>query len=265
MNKLCIFLLGTASAAIAGVAQAPFTGARLTIDFDSSLAGVNEGQFAGGGFQPGPATGQLDSDAWEVFGPSDGDLSFGDTQTSGDFARGSHVGGTGTGGLYAFQVGGTGDAGLGFQAGETDMTPGGITLRLQNATGGVLDQVTVSYEIHVRNDQGRANSLNFSYSTDNVSYISIPALDYTSPEGADATPAWSQLDRQATLTSLAAAAGAYVYLRWSTDDVSGSGSRDEFAIDDITISVPEPEHTVLAATLLLGGVGIVRKWRRRAG
>ncbi|MBN1217568.1 MAG: hypothetical protein JXM69_01465, partial [Anaerolineae bacterium] len=118
--------------------------------------------FTGSGFDPNPGVGQLDSDIWSVTGLSDGDLLFGDSQTTGDFARGPSAGGVTTGGVYAFDVGG--NTILGVQPGGTDFTPGEIILRLQNNTGSTITQLDVSYDIWYRNDQPRANSLNFSYS-----------------------------------------------------------------------------------------------------
>ena len=37
-------------------------GTPFTIDFDNSVTGVNNGQFAGSGFQSAPSAGQIDSD-----------------------------------------------------------------------------------------------------------------------------------------------------------------------------------------------------------
>ncbi|MCP5523204.1 MAG: hypothetical protein H7A46_16840 [Verrucomicrobiales bacterium] len=262
-NLILAATLGTVSA----LAQVPFDGAPVTLDFDSTRPGVLEGAYDGSGLQSLPATGQLDSNAWAVDGLSDGALGFGESGTSGDYARGTSDGGTSTGGLYAFRVGGTGDVGLGFQPINGDLTPGSITLRIQNITGSQLETLTVSYEVHVWNDQDRANSLNFSYSTDGISFTPVAALDYTSPEAADATPVWTLADRQTTLFNLAIANGAQLELRWSTDDVSGSGSRDEFALDDIHLAapVPEPAHAALAVAVLLGGWTGVRRRLGQSG
>ena len=55
----------------------------MTIIYNETFDG-----FSGLGFSPSPATGQLDSDIFCVTGLSDGNLAFGDTATTGDFARG---------------------------------------------------------------------------------------------------------------------------------------------------------------------------------
>lgn len=73
------------------------------IDFDNTIPGVNAGAFAGAGFSPTPAAGQLNSNAFITGGWSDapGSIGFGATSpTTGDFARGINAGATGTGGIW---------------------------------------------------------------------------------------------------------------------------------------------------------------------
>ncbi len=188
--------------------------------------------FDGSGFAPSPSAGQLDSDIWRVTGLSDGAMNFGDTKTSGDFARGSSTGGVSTGGVYSFDVGG-GNTTLGVQPGGSDFTPGDFTLKIENTTGNTVADVYVSYTIWTYNDQDRANSLNFSWSLDDATYTTVPSLDYTTPGTADAPPAWTSVSRSTTLTGVNLPAGGFLYLKWTGNDVSGSGSRDEYAIDDI--------------------------------
>lgn len=222
---------------------APSLGLQLTtintgvlIDFDNTLANVNEGQYAGSGFTTSPASGQLNSNAWATTGMSDGASAFGASSTTGDFARGSSSGGVTTGGFYAFETS-TGNRGFGVQPIGSDWgtTPGTLTLRVQNSTGVLLNSVDVEYLIWILNDQGRSNSFNFSYSTDNINYTAVGALDYASPEAADGSPAWASVPRSTSLP-LIVPAGGYFYLRWTSGDVSGAGSRDEFALDDIEIT-----------------------------
>lgn len=222
---------------------APSLGLQLTtintgvlIDFDNTLANVNEGQYAGSGFTTSPASGQLNSNTWATTGMSDGASAFGASSTTGDFARGSSSGGVTTGGFYAFETS-TGNRGFGVQPIGSDWgtTPGTLTLRVQNSTGVLLNSVDVEYLIWILNDQGRSNSFNFSYSTDNINYTAVGALDYASPEAADGSPAWASVPRSTSLP-LIVPAGGYFYLRWTSGDVSGAGSRDEFALDDIEIT-----------------------------
>ena len=201
--------------------------------------------FSGSGFAPSPAAGQLDSDVWRVTGLSDGDGTFGGTHTSGDFARGPSTGGKTTGGIYAFDIG-SGNVILGVQPTDADFTSGDLTLRVENTTGATVTNVYISYEIWVYNDEDRANSLNLSYSTDDSSYTPVVALDFTTPELADATPAWTSTSRLTTVTGINLANGAVIYLKWTGNDVGGSGSRDEYGIDDIEVRVGGPTAVAIS-------------------
>ena len=137
-----------------------------------------------------------------------------------------------TGGVYAFDVGG-GNVTLGVQPVTGDFTPGDFTLKIENTTGSAVADVYVSYKIWTYNDQPRANSLNFSWSTDDSAYTSVGALDYTTPETADTTPTWTSVSRSTLLTGVNLPAGGFLYLKWTGDDVSGSNKRDQYALDDI--------------------------------
>jgi hypothetical protein len=223
-----------------------------TINFDGTVTGVSNGAFAGAGFQATPTTGQLDSDAWAMTGWSDGDLAFGGTRTtaSTDYTRGTSPGAVTTGGVYAFDVdpSATVNRALGFQPGGGDWAPGTVTLKLVNNTGSVLSALDIAYTVYINNDQGRSSSFNFSYSADNATYTSVPSLDLTSPTTLDAL-GFVANQRSTTISGLNIAPGDSFYLRWSSADVSGSGSRDEFALDDISVT-PVPEPSTYAAGIL---------------
>ncbi len=198
--------------------------------------------YAAAGFEPATVTaGRLNSNAWSTTGFSDGALAFGGTNTAGDHARGATAVAQTTGGIWAF-TGAPGSAAnptLMIQPGAADFTPGTLTLRIQNNGTTNMTQLAVSYNIYIRNDQGWSNSFNFSYSSDDVTYTPVGAIDYASPVAADAL-GWVVVagapSRSTTITGLAIAPGSYVYIRWNGDDVSGAGSRDEFGLDDINMT-----------------------------
>ena len=208
----------------------PATGTPVTIDF----AGYD-----GSGFDPAPAPGQLDSDTWSAEGFSDGALPFGGSSTGGDFGRGI-TDGTGviSGGIYAYDD--NLDRALWVQPTTTDFTPGSVTLKVNNATGGTVNQLVISYDQLVLNDQDRANRFSFSYSLDGGTYVAVSALEVVSAEAPDSSLTVVNLSE--TLSGLGIADGADIFLRWEGDDVSGFGSRDEFGIDNITVEA-------------LGGIG----------
>lgn len=224
-------------------------GKPVTIDFSN---------FNASGVTNAPNLNQLHSENWAFTGFSDGDVAFGgsNTITSGDYARGTSTGGESTGGLYAFDVsnGGTANTALGFQSTGDDFTPGTITVRLQNLTGSTISAVDLSYIIQVYNDQGRANSFNVAYSTDNTSYTDITALNFTSTETADGSPMWVANNRNSRISGLSIANNGFLYIRWTSDDVTGSGSRDEIALDDLQVTAYALDQTRTNA-LAMDGVG----------
>ena len=148
---------------------------------------------------------------------------------------------TTTGGLFSYtgSPASTSNPIFYIQPGGSDFAPGTLTLKIQNNTGNVINRFDISYNLYVRNDQARSSSFNFSYSTDNINYTNISGLDYTSTTTLDANGlvlVGSSPSRSTTISSLNIADGSYLYIRWSSSDVAGSGSRDEFGLDDIKVT-----------------------------
>lgn len=235
MKKILLFItisfLGSymhAQLSITGI------GSPETIDFTG---------FAGAGFQPGGGAGMLNSDIWSATGFSDGELDFGETSVSGDFARGSTMGLVITGGVYGVDI--AGNQGLMVQPVDGDFTPGSFILKMQNNTGETIGSFDIAYTIYILNDANRANSFNLGYSYDNVTWYNVPDADYTSPEAGDFTPYMTNITT--SISALSIADGDLFYLSWTGNDVSGAGTRDEFALDDIVINagafVPLPTYS----------------------
>ncbi len=226
----------------------------FVIDFDNTVNGVNNGVYAGTGFLNDPGDGQLDADAWEITGMSEGDKLFGAEASTGDFARGTSQSLT-SGGLYSYEVE-TGNFAFGMLPAGSDITPGYIAIKMQNNTGEAITGVEFSYDIWVLNWAGRSQSFNGEVSFDGINWIPIDDFLFTTPEVADATPAWVKT----SFTSggeMALAAGDYLYFRWYTDDVGGSGSRDRIAIDNIKIKLTTDEEPTGENCLLALDYGFV--------
>ncbi|MBK6566016.1 MAG: T9SS type A sorting domain-containing protein [Saprospiraceae bacterium] len=189
--------------------------------------------FGGAGFSPMPNANQLCSNHWAWTGWSNGNLAFGGTQTTAntDYTRGNTPGGVTAGGIYSLNNGA-----LYIQPGGSDWAPGTATLRIQNTSGSNMTDMMVGYDLLVRNDQARSNSFNFSYSLDDITYTPVASLDFTSTAAADAMPTIVTVPRSTTLTGLTLANNAYIYFRWSGADVGGSGSRDEFGLDNLSFT-----------------------------
>ena len=222
-------------------------GTPFIIDFEDDVDGVNIGEYLGEGFTTSPGNGQVNSNAWATTGMSDGDSDFGDTNESGDFARGHIEGDVEEGGFYSFDVykqGSNTDHAFGFQPTEEDFTPGTITLRVVNNTGEYIVGVDIAYEVWTNNDGNFSTSCNFSYSLDNSSFTGISALDFESRQVSTediilAKPKWEVENKSLTIRDIAIPASSSLYLRWETDDIYGEpgDKRDEFALDDITVEV----------------------------
>ena len=243
---VCIFMLCEFN----GWAQVSLTNGSpsATIDFSNTTptgVGTNTSTaYTGSGFSPNPTNatpGRLNSNAWQVTGWSDGNLNFGGTNTAGDHARFATAGGVTTGGFYAYTAAPASAANPTFMIQPTgsDFAPGTLTLRVQNNGTTIITQLALSYNIYVRNDQGRASTFNLSYSNDNSLYTDVPALDYTSTIASDVL-GWvivgAAPSRSTTITGLYITPGSYVYIRWSSADAGGSGSRDELGLDDINMT-----------------------------
>ncbi|HEY0544520.1 MAG TPA: carboxypeptidase-like regulatory domain-containing protein [Pyrinomonadaceae bacterium] len=261
----CLILLNTTTQAQLSV----INNTAQVIDFSATIPGVSTGAYTAAGFQATPTAGQLDSDAWAVTGWSDGALAFGGTRVtaSTDYTRGTTSVAITTGGFYAYTgaPGSAANPSFLLQPGGGDFAPGTLTLRIVNNGTTNLTQFAVSYNLFVRNDQGRANSFNFSYSTDDTTYTPVAALDYTSTVAADAlgyVQVGTSPSRSTTITGLNIAPGSFFYIRWSSGDVSGSGSRDEFALDDISVTptFAPATYTWAGPTLGLADYNLPTNW-----
>lgn len=226
------------------------TSTDFTIDFSTTVANVNNGAFAGTGFTGTPGAGQLDTDAWATSGLSDGAKAFGTNNTAGDHARGTSTGGVTTGGIYGFDHGG-GNIALGWQPGGSDATPGSITLEFVNNTGVLITSLDVSYNVLEYNNEGRQNDLRLSHDgtgtngSGNLGTLE-GSVTYLTTAAASGSPAWVSTAASVSIGGLSIANGSSYFLRWATNDVAGSGSRDEFGFDDIVINA-NPVACVVAA------------------
>lgn len=209
--------------------------AQLIISATGVPVTENFSTFNGSGFSANPTLGQLSSNTWRVTGLSDGDLIFGAEGTTGDFAKGTSNGGVTAGGIYAFNSGLTNGTMLGVQPSGSDFSPGSIIVKVTNNSSTTISALQINYDVIVNNNEGRSSTINMSYSLNDVAYTSILALNYTTSEVLDSN-GWVITNKAYLLTGLNVAIGASIYLSWDSDDVSGSGFRDEFGIDNISLT-----------------------------
>jgi MYXO-CTERM domain-containing protein len=214
------------SAAGEARANLPLTGPPTTVDFDT---------FTGTGFDPAPMVGQLDSDEWVVRGVSDGDLAFGGSGTTGDYANGQSGGDEANGGVWAFNTGAS--VGLGANLTTPDLTPGSFVLRLRNDTGQDITALEVAYTIWTNNLGDQSDSFAFAWSLDDATYTTVGSLGFNTPGAGDAL-GWISAAHSTTISGIDVADGENIYLRWSFDGPGGAAVHDEFAIDDIELALP---------------------------
>jgi len=199
------------------------------------IFGENFTGFTGGGFAPVPAAGQIDSDIWRVVGLSDiTNPAYGFTATTGDFARGTiTTNDPTTAGVYSI----SGNAAMVLQPTGGELEAGGfIEARITNTSGSTATGFDVGFDWVYRNNADRASALEFSYSTDGTNFITVPAAAFTTP-GALATGATFTLQNETlSLSGLSVANGGFLYMRWTHVSSTGSGNRDEFGIDNVTVS-----------------------------
>src|SRR6187402_705330 len=217
--------------------QIATAGTNYLITFDGNMAGVNNGAFQGTGFSPSPVAGQLSSNAWATKGTSEGNSDFGATKTSGVCAKGISVGGVVDGGFYSFDVdekNNTTNYALGFQPTQNDFTPGSITLKIENTTGQYIEAINLAFKIWNFNDFDYSTKLSFSYSYDNITFVDVSVLNYSSPAVFVADPfkggaKWEPSLIGTVINDLAVPNNGFIYLRWTTDDFNPltTESRDE--------------------------------------
>lgn len=189
--------------------------------------------FTGAGFAPTPSAGQLDSDIYSVTGLSDGDIAFGGTGDSGDFARGTTAGGVTTGGVYAIDR--SGDTGIWFQPAGSDFTPGEFIIAVTNSAG-PTDTFTLAYDLLFLNDQARGNTLEVAVSTDGTTYTDLSAFDFVTPEASDGSGVQTVAYSDSFTLGSNVATGDTFYIRFASDDLVGGGSRDELGLDNIVVT-----------------------------
>ena len=224
-----------------------------TIDFDSSVSGVNNGGFSttvsGSYLNSSPASGQLDADAWSCSQTSGSSASFPGSGTA-VYAT-STIPNPGTsGGLFAYNINTLTNQMIGFSPTGDLFTPGNITLKIVNNTGSTINQLAVEYLVYAYNNQPRANTVDFWYSSDNATYTN-GNITFTST--AASSSSWESATKTITITGLAISNGSSYYLQWRLGDASGSGARDKFALDNIKVTATtggaSPSISVTPTTL----------------
>lgn len=209
---------------------------QFTIDFDATVNGVNNGAYQGTGFSSGPASGQLNSNAWsfENLG-TPANMNFGSAATTGDAARGVSSGGVSTAGFYAFNTNngvGAADYSLGWQVDGTTFYNGKLTLMIVNNTLNNIETFRLGYILKEYNNTDTSANIRVSYSFDNNTYTDIPELSDSTAKDFDPTPQWQSKELSSVLSGLGWSAFDTLYIQWQVE--SDSDPQDEMAIDGLS-------------------------------
>ncbi len=241
MKKLIIFSLAMAmSFSLVAQLQIQTLGTTYTVDFDNTLQGVNTQAFESASqqamFSGTAAAGSLDEAGWSVVldnadtavmnaavFPGTGNAAFNTLITQG-------VSSTGWG---AWNL--SGDHALAMLPSGSWSTPAGhLTLKITNNSGALIDNLFIQYQVGAYNDQPRSNKVLFFYSFDNADYFKVPDASFYSSLAS--TSSWEYANPQINLNGVSIVNGQEFFLRWVFADHGGSGSRDEFWLDDIQIN-----------------------------
>ncbi len=243
-----LFLIGL-SFPVSGQLSIDAASTDYTIDFDSTFPGVGNGTFLGTGFQPVPSSGRLDSDAWalEYDNPAatTPNWNYGFTAIAGQPAQGTSTGNEQDGGIYSFSGGAITGQSLGIVPSGSYFGNGYVKLKLVNNTGNIIQTVNLDYNLYDYNLEDRSSSVEVKLDYNGVigdgnsfDYThNISSLDYASPSTGDLIPTFIQHAMGQLITGLYIEPGDFFELIWTVEDISGSGKRDEFALDDIVVNV----------------------------
>ncbi len=245
-----------AGKAFATAADAGGTGVNITLTAAAATSGVLYSQtfdgYTASGLNPGGTGGALDSNVFRISGLNGPATShYGDTSTAADYARGALAvtADPASAGLYsgATANSGPGDHALLIQpTGAEFDTNGFVEMRVQNTTANAVTGLSLAFNWVYHNNEPRVDDLALAYSTDGVNFTVAPSADLNTPAAASTTSPVPFTYVQETVTlppGAVVAPGAYVYFRFEHLTSTGSGSRDEVGIDNVSVSYNGVSHT----------------------
>jgi len=163
-----------------------------------------------------------------------------------DDFRGTNAGGVTTGGCYAWSLGNVNHA-LGCQPTGDKFNPGFFMLVASNATGVALHGLSLDYSIVFRNNEDRASALDFEFSFTGTNFNRVAEVTFCTPAKREEHAAWKTVSRSLEIRfQPRMAPGARLWIRWYGSDAGGSGSRDEYGIDNVRLRPRGSDGTVVS-------------------
>ncbi|UPT71116.1 MAG: lamin tail domain-containing protein [Flavobacterium sp. JAD_PAG50586_2] len=136
---------------------------------------------------------------------------------------------------------------IGILGSGSAFVPSSLVLRIANTTGKA--GLSISYNVVKIREQARSNSFNLEVSTTSATagFTAVTGGTYASGTIAEGTAtAYTNID----LSTVDNTSGN-VWIRWSYTEISGSGSRDAIALDDVVLSwTSAPTVTTNAANTI---------------
>ncbi|MFP9114709.1 beta strand repeat-containing protein [Flavobacterium sp. RHBU_3] len=153
---------------------------------------------------------------------------------------------------------------IGILGSGSAFVPSSIVLAISNTTG--KTGLSISYDVIKIREQARSNSFNLEISTTSATsgFTAIPAGAYASASLAEGTvSSFTNID----LSALDNISGT-VFIRWSYTEISGSGSRDGIALDNVSLSwgtAPSLATPVATAATAINHNNFQANWDAAAG
>ncbi|NUY79834.1 lamin tail domain-containing protein [Flavobacterium sp. MAH-1] len=145
---------------------------------------------------------------------------------------------------------------IGILGSGSAFSPSSIVLRIANTSG--KTGLKISYDVVKIREQARSNSFNLEVSTTSATagFTSVTGGSYASGSIAEGTStAFTNID----ISSVDNTSGN-VWIRWSYTEISGSGSRDGIALDNVSVSwgASAPAVTTSTATSITASSATLR-------
>lgn len=146
------------------------------------------------------------------------------------------------GGCYAWDIGNN-ERAIGWQPTEECFTPGYILGVLQNSGTTPVKEINIAFEIVFKNNgsSNRSNYVSLEWSSNGTNFSPFSEMRLETPGQKNVSNIWErvQLNGRFVLEP-PVQSGKRLWIRWWTDDVSGSGTRDEIGIRNFKLKAYLP-------------------------
>ncbi|MGI9275180.1 MAG: hypothetical protein ACR2PT_10100 [Endozoicomonas sp.] len=238
---------------------------------DQGAVNVDLLSYTASGANPGGMKGALNTCQWEARNnfflkqtASSKDVFFEGSQ-AGSFARGEVQEGVNrtSGGFYSYLDTASQQRAIIVQPSGSFFTPGYLVLKVRYTGQPMIDQLRVNFRQYQLNDAPRSSLLRMEWVLDNHlqgddSYTEIFADQDIEEQGQNAQ--FESFCESELLSGVNLMSGQTLFLRWTFDDLQGSGHRDEVGIGSVTVTTDlndrgcqaDPEGSGVASTATPG-------------